>query len=415
MNPARRVSLRCLCAAGLAAIVAACASTGDDAAPTLSRSAQAMGSSGLKTLRYAASGTGYTFGQAYTPGGAWPKITVHSMTRTIDYDSGAMRDEIVLSRAEPLGGGGYPLSGQQRNDQFVSGEIAWNQTGGDGRAGPALRHRPDAPALDHAARRAQGGAAQSRDVAAHQRRRQRRLVQPAGPLQRDRARRRRRPRHAGRLGLRRPGAGRHRAVTTYSDYRDFGGVKFPTRVRQTIGGYPVLDLAVKEVQVNPSLALPVPDAARNTAERVTSEKVADGVWFVAGGSHNSVAIEMQDHLVLVETPLNDARTQAVIEQVKALAPGKPIRYVVNSHQPLRPLRRRARGRRRRRDDRHRTPTTWRISSARSRRRTGSGPTRWRAPERRRASGRSATSWRWPTRCARSSSTASPAARTARAS
>ena len=93
----------------------------------------------------------------------------------------------------------------------------------------------------------------------------------------------------------------------------------------------MLDLAVKEVQVNPPLAMPVPDAARNTAERVTSEKVAEGVWFIAGGSHNSVAIELQDQLVLVETPLNDARTQAVIEHVKGLAPGKPIRTVINSH------------------------------------------------------------------------------------
>jgi glyoxylase-like metal-dependent hydrolase (beta-lactamase superfamily II) len=36
-------------------------------------------------------------------------------------------------------------------------------------------------------------------------------------------------------------------------------------------------------------------------------------------------------MVLVETPLNDARSQAVIDQVKSLVPGKPIRFVVNSH------------------------------------------------------------------------------------
>ena len=58
-------------------------------------------------------------------------------------------------------------------------------------------------------------------------------------------------------------------------------------------------------------ALAIPDAARNQGERVTADKVADGVWIVAGGSHNSVAIEMADHLVLVEAPLNDARTLAV--------------------------------------------------------------------------------------------------------
>src|SRR5918994_802913 len=69
-------------------------------------------------------------------GGAWPKITLHSVTRSIDYANGAMRDEVVLSRAEPLGGGGYPISGQQRNDQFVRGEIAWNQTGTTPTPGP---------------------------------------------------------------------------------------------------------------------------------------------------------------------------------------------------------------------------------------------------------------------------------------
>jgi glyoxylase-like metal-dependent hydrolase (beta-lactamase superfamily II) len=124
-----------------------------------------------------------------------------------------------------------------------------------------------------------------------------------------------------------------RTLTLYSDYRDVGGgVKFPSRVRQTSGGYPVLDLAIKEVQPNAGVtALAVPEAARNQGERVTSERVADGVWFVAGGSHNSVAIEMADHWVLVETPLNDARTQAVIDHVKALVPGKPIRFAVNSH------------------------------------------------------------------------------------
>src|SRR5678815_81749 len=65
--------------------------------------------------------------------------------------------------------------------------------------------------------------------------------------------------------------------------------------------------------------------------RVTVDKVADGVWFIAGGSHNSVAIEMKDYMILIETPLNDGRSMPVIDQVKKLVPGKPIRYVVNSH------------------------------------------------------------------------------------
>ena len=143
-----------------------------------------MGSTGLKTLRYAGNGTGFTFGQAYTPGGVWPKITVHSMTRTIDYDGGAMRDEIVLSRAEPLGGGGYPVSGEQRNDQFINGEIAWNQTGTTATPGPRFvtdrMHQlwiTPHGALK-AAQRNRATARRNADGTTH------RLVQPARPLQR---------------------------------------------------------------------------------------------------------------------------------------------------------------------------------------------------------------------------------------
>ena len=120
-------------------------------------------------------------------------------------------------------------------------------------------------------------------------------------------------------------------VTTYASYADFGGFAFPTRVKQTQAGHPVLDVTVREVVPNAPADIALPDAVHTATERVAIEKVADGVWFIGGGSHNSVAVEMQDHLILVEAPLNDGRSLPVIEVVKKLAPGKPIRYVINSH------------------------------------------------------------------------------------
>ena len=310
-----------------------CATPTQDASTALERASQAMGTSRLNTLRYSAEGTGTTFGQAYKPGGVWPKITLHSVTRSIDYGSGSMRDEVVLSRAEPLGGGGYPLSGQQRTEGFVSGEIAWNQAGTTATPNPRLvgdrvhqlwitPHGALKAALrGGAATRVERGDAGQVVIAFHV---PGRLAANA---------------YLGDDGLVRridstfpdPVLGDTAVVTTYDDYRAFDGVQVPMRIRQTMAGHQVLDLAVKEVQVNPALDLAVPEAARNTAERVTSEKVADGVWFVGGGSHNSVVIELQDRLVLVETPLNDARTQAVIAHAKTLVPGKPIRTAVNSH------------------------------------------------------------------------------------
>ena len=94
----------------------------------------------------------------------------------------------------------------------------------------------------------------------------------------------------------------------------------------------MLDLAIKEVQPNaPTAALAIPDAARNQGERVVAEKVADGVWFLAGGSHNSVAIELADQILLVESPLYDGRAVAVFEKANTLVPGKTVKTVINSH------------------------------------------------------------------------------------
>ena len=81
-------------------------------------------------------------------------------------------------------------------------------------------------------------------------------------------------------------------------------------------------------------AVTVPDVVQKAAapaERVDTQKLADGVWLVAGGTHNSVAIEFRDFVAVVEAPLNEARSLAVIDEVNRLAPNKPIRYVVNTH------------------------------------------------------------------------------------
>ena len=320
-------------ALGIATLLAACAaSPPETGAALVARAAQAMGADKVTTLRYSGEGTGWTFGQAFAPGGTWPKITLHAVTRSIDYANGAMREEVTLSRAEPQGGGGYPLTGQQRNDQYLSGEVAWNLAGTTPTAGPRFvgdrlhqlwitPHGIVKAAQRHNAT-VVAGAAGARGIAFTQPGRFSATVwfDPDGLVQEVAS------------TFPDPVLGDTRAITTYSEYRDFSGVKFPTRVRQTIGGHPVLDLSIQEVQPNAPVAIAVPDAVRDPGERVTAEKVADGVWFLGGGSHNSVLVERADHLVLVETPLNDARTGAVIAKAKEVAPGKPITHAINSHQ-----------------------------------------------------------------------------------
>ena len=302
-----------------------------DAAAVLQRVSAAMGADGLKSIRYTNEGTGYTFGQAYKPGMPWPKINIHSQVRTINYEAGAMREEITLSRAEPKGGGGYPLVAQQKNDQFVSGAYAWNQTAGGPAAGPrSISDRTHqlwitphgvlkAAARNNATARRAGGLT-AISFSEPGRFRATAYVNADNLVERVESR------------IPDPVLGETNAVTRYDGYRDHGGVKFPSAIRQTQGGHPVLDVTVREVLPNAPADIQVPESVRAATEKVTADKVADGVWFIAGGSHNSVAIEMRDHLVLVEAPLNDGRTLPVLAQVKQLAPGKPIRYVINSHQ-----------------------------------------------------------------------------------
>ncbi len=128
-----------------------------------------------------------------------------------------------------------------------------------------------------------------------------------------------------------PVTGDTKVVTEYMDYRPQGPVAFPSRIRQSHFGQPTQELAVSKVEVNPATGFAVPELVAAFTERVATTPVVPGVWFLAGGSHNSVLIEMKDHLVLVEAPLYDGRSAAVIAEARKLVPGKPIRTVINSH------------------------------------------------------------------------------------
>src|SRR5690349_22181022 len=127
----RRLLLPVIALPSAALILAACAATPPDAPTVLRQADQAMGGTNLKTLRFTASGSGTTFGQAYQPGLAWPKLTYSTLTRTLDYENGAMREDFARSRAEPTGGGATPLMGQgeAKATGFVRGDVAWNPAG----------------------------------------------------------------------------------------------------------------------------------------------------------------------------------------------------------------------------------------------------------------------------------------------
>lgn len=305
---------------------------GPDAEAVLRQAAQASGADRLKTLRYSGTGTGATFGQAFQAGLAWPRIQITSYTRWIDYPNASMREDSVRTRAEPQGGGALPPMGQgeQRVSAWVRGDQAWNMAGPAPLAAPVALdarihdlwttpHGVVQAALRNKATVRTDGGVSIVTFTEPGRYKASAWIGADGLVQRVDS------------VMPHPVAGDTAVSTLYTEWRDHGGYKFPARIVQSQGGHTVLDLRVTEVQPNAEAGIDVPALVTNFVERVDAQRVADGVWFLAGGSHNSVLVEFADHLMLIESPLYDGRAQAVLAEARRLVPGKEVRYVVNSH------------------------------------------------------------------------------------
>ena len=120
-------------------------------------------------------------------------------------------------------------------------------------------------------------------------------------------------------------------LSEFLDYAGTAGRMLPQRIRQSQGGFQVLDIQVAEYTTGEAVDISVPDTVRSAQETVAVQAAAPGVWFLAGGSHNSVAVELSDQIVLVESPLYDGRALAVIAAANKLVAGKTVKTVINSH------------------------------------------------------------------------------------
>jgi glyoxylase-like metal-dependent hydrolase (beta-lactamase superfamily II) len=314
----------------LALLLSPIGAAAQDGRAGLEAVANALGATSLKTIEIQGGGTMFQVGQSQTPGMAWPQFNVRTFTRALNYDTASLRDEILRTRAlEPPRGGGPYVRGEHKLVFVASGDHAWNVTGDAAVSAPiALADRQfqiwSTPHGVVKAAMASGGTMQGRTIAfaVPGRFKATATVDAANLIERVDA------------TVPSPVIGDMPVTVTYADYRDFGGVKFPTRIRQSYGGFPALELTVTEVRPNAAVDISVPDGVRQAANpytKVTSQKAADGVWYVTGGTHHSVVIEMKDHLIVAEGPLNDERALAVIAEARNLVPNKPIKYLVVSH------------------------------------------------------------------------------------
>ena len=154
-----------------------------------------------------------------------------------------------------------------------------------------------------------------------------------------------------------------------SDWRDFSGVKVAMNRKYELNGRVVQEVQLtdfranvpvdaKRFEVPAELKADAPKPAtgnvpyqwvvrrqfigtyldsdnRSFDMRATSSlrmnELAPGVLHVVGGSHNSLLVEMADHLVMVDAPVSDEQSMWVVNQAKSRFPGKPIRWLVLTH------------------------------------------------------------------------------------
>jgi hypothetical protein len=331
-----------------------------DARKVLEASSKAMGADKVKTIQISAAGWSSNIGQTYGLAEDWPKYEVADYTRVIDYGTKWSREDYTRRQ------GRYPTLGrtpmpEQHITSILSGNYAWDMQGDKpvpltgfylGGVSYADLRQLEFVLTPHGFLKAAMASSDARAI----------TLPIVG---------------ASDFGLSQFGRkvtvvsftmGKYKVNGTindqnlvelvdtwfpnpiygdmdyemrYTKYKDFGGVMFP-QLLHVHQGDPRLNPAhnyyefnVTDIKVNvPVTAMAVPDAVRAAKldePKVESQKLADGVWLIGGGTHNSVLVEFSDFVAVVEAPQNEARSLAVIAEVNRLVPNKNIRYVVNTH------------------------------------------------------------------------------------
>ncbi len=337
-----------------------------DVRPVLQAAAAAMGVNNVKTIQITGSGTTRILGQSYAPGSNsgnvadedFPPLDMPSYIRVIDYDAKFSREELTRRQGNrpARGGGGIPIQGDQRQIFVNSGNYAWNVNADNSMAPqPALADQRllEIYLTPHGFLK---GAMEAEDTKAVT------LMMAAEDMGKQAGPGGRKVTYisytvfgkykiSGSLDdqnlvertftwLGNPVMGDLFWQWDYTQYRDMAGIKFPGLLHAHWGNIRAephhgIEIRVSNIALNtPVGPTAVPDNVRNFTPppvRAEGQQLAPGVWLIGGGSHNSVAVEFRDHIAVIEAPLNEERSLAVIREVQRVIPNKPIRYLVVTH------------------------------------------------------------------------------------
>jgi len=299
---------------------------GASAAGVIAAASKAMGADSLRTIEYSGNGYDFVLGQAYNPSSPWPRFVNPAYKRAIDFQVPSSRVERVRIQGEnpPRGGGQQPIRGEQPQTQtiVVGAATPWAQQ-------LEIWMTPygflKAAAMNNASMQARTIGGQKYSVVTFTGQNKAKVngyINSQNMVERVET------------WIDDAFFGDLQFEAVYSDYKDFGGVKFPTRIVQNQGGYPIFDLRISDVKPNAPVTIQAAQGGGGggaaAAADAPTEKLADGVYLVSGG-YAALVVDFKPYIVVIEGGQSEERSDAVIAAAKKLIPKKPIRYVINTH------------------------------------------------------------------------------------
>src|SRR5215831_13217677 len=211
-----------------------------DAKSVIDSASSAMGS--LKSVEYSGSGFDFAVGQNVNPNSPWPKFIDKTYKRTINFETPAYRLERIRMQGEnpPRGGGQQPIIGEQTQNQslvigpntpWVQQLEVWMMPQGFLRAA----------AMNNATVTAKTVGGKKYKVVSFTGQNKAKVngyINDQNLVERVET------------WIDNPVLGDMLFDSTYSGYKDFGGAKFPTKIVQKQGDYPILDLTITDVKPN---------------------------------------------------------------------------------------------------------------------------------------------------------------------
>jgi glyoxylase-like metal-dependent hydrolase (beta-lactamase superfamily II) len=136
------------------------------------------------------------------------------------------------------------------------------------------------------------------------------------------------------------------AETIFSDYRRVDGVRVPYHVVTRLGNEVTSDMTYTAIAFNThpdTTVFEMPQGVElgpevgGPPQPITVTPLGKDVYYVnaieTGGIffYSALFVTFNDYVLVVEAPLNQYFSQAIIAKIKQTAPGKPIRYLIPTH------------------------------------------------------------------------------------